>query len=58
MRNFIEWFLMIFVRKKAEKLKQQAIQERQNAIVELAKAKKTNDKYLSKYSGRKRYVKC
>lgn len=32
--KLVEWFFMLFLRKKA------------------------NDKYLSKYSGRKRYVKC
>ena len=53
----IEWFLMLFIGKKANKIKQQAFLERQEAIIDYAKTKKANQKYLSKYSGRKRFVK-
>jgi hypothetical protein len=55
--NFIEWFLNLFLRKKAEKIKQDAFLERQNELIKFAKVKEANQKYLSKYSGRKRYVK-
>jgi len=55
--NFIEWFLNLFLRKKAEKIKQDAFLERQNELIKFAKVKQANQKYLSKYSGRKRYVK-
>jgi len=57
MRNFIEWFLMLFIRKKAEKVREEAIRERLESIEVLANIKKANDKFLSKFSGRKRYVK-
>ena len=56
-RNILEWFLMLFISKKANKVKQEAFLERQEAIVDYAKLKNANDKYLSKFSGRKRYVK-
>ena len=49
---------MLFLRKKATEVKKEAFLERQKAITDYAKIKKANDKYLSKYSGRKRYVKC
>lgn len=48
---------MLFLSKKANKVKQEAFIERQNAVIEYAEAKKANAKYLSKFSGRKRYVK-
>lgn len=57
MKYLIEWFLNLFIRKKASIVKQNAIFERQNAIIELGKIKAKNEKYLSKYSGRKKYVK-
>jgi len=57
MKRLIEWFLMLFFSKKANIEKQKVIFERQKAIVELANIKKANDKFLSKFSGRKRYVK-
>lgn len=57
MKRFIEWFLMLFIRKKAEKVREEAFMERQNEIVDYANIKKANDKFLSKFSGRKRYVK-
>ena len=56
--KLVEWFFMLFLRKKATEVKKEAFLERQKAITDYAKIKKTNDKYLSKYSGRKRYVKC
>lgn len=57
MKNFIEWFFMLFFRKKANEVKKEAFIERQNAIVEYAKVKEANNKFLAKYSGKKRYVK-
>lgn len=57
MKRLIELFLMLFISKKANIEKQKVIFERQKAIVELANIKKANYKFLSKYSGRKRYVK-
>lgn len=58
MKKIIEWFFMLFLRKKATEVKKKAFLERQKAITDYAEVKKANDKYLSKYSGRKRYVKC
>lgn len=55
--KIVEWFFMLFLRKKATEVKKEAFLERQKAITDYAKIKKANDKYLSKYSGRKRYVK-
>lgn len=57
MKCFIEWFLMLFIKKKALRIQQEAIFERQKAILDYEKVKESNKKYLSKYSGRKRYVK-
>lgn len=48
---------MLFIGKKAKEVKQEAFLERQDAIIDFAKVKKANNKYLSKYSGRKKYVK-
>lgn len=56
--KLIEWFFMLFLRKKATEVKKEAFLERQKAVLDYAKTKKANDKYLSKYSGRKRYIKC
>lgn len=56
--KLIEFFFMLFLRKKATEVNKEAFLERQKAITDYAKLKKDNDKYLSKYSGRKRYVKC
>lgn len=55
--KFIEWFFMLFFRKKAKVVKQEAFIERQEAIVNYAKVKQQNEKYLSRFSGKKRYVK-
>ena len=55
--KLVEWFFMLFLRKKATEVKKEAFLERQKAITDYAKIKKANDKYLSKYSWRKRYVK-
>ena len=55
--KIVEWFFMLFLRKKATEVKKEAFLEMQKAITDYAKIKKANDKYLSKYSGRKRYVK-
>ena len=56
--KFIEWFFMLFFRKKANILKQEVIFERQKAIQDYKQAELKNKKYLSKYSGRKRYQKA
>jgi len=58
MKKLIEKFFLLFFRKKAEKLKKDVFLERQESVLNYAKAKKKQDKYLSKYSGRKRYVKA
>ena len=55
--KFIEWFFMLFFRRKAKVVKQEAFIERQEAIVNYAKVKQQNEKYLSRFSGKKRYVK-
>lgn len=55
--KIIEWFFNLFFRKKAKILKQETIFERQNAILEYNKAKEKNDKYLSRYSGKRKYRK-
>lgn len=57
MRNIIEWFFMLFLRKKAEIIRQEAFKEREKAIIDYAVAKKCNNAFLSKFSGKKRYVK-
>lgn len=57
MKHFIEWFFMLFFRNKAEEVKKEAFLERQAAIIDCANVKKANDKFLSKFSGKKRYVK-
>lgn len=57
MRKVIEWFFMLFVAKKANQLKRQAFFEREQAIRDYNNAKISNEKYLAKYSGKKRYVK-
>ena len=57
-KQFIEWFLMLFLKKQASIVKQEAFFERQKAVLEYEKRKQARDKYLSKYSGRKKYVKC
>lgn len=56
-KQFIEWFLMLFLKKQASIVKQEAFFERQKAVLEYEKRKQARDKYLSKYSGRKKYVK-
>lgn len=53
MKRFIEWFFMLFLKKKALEIKKQAFEERKKAIIAYE-----NKKYLSKYSGRKKYVKA
>lgn len=56
--RFIEWFFMLFLKKKASIIKQEAFFERQKAILEYEKRKQARDKYLAKYSGKKRYIKA
>jgi hypothetical protein len=55
--KIIEWFFSLFFKNKAQILKQEVIFERQKAIADYEKVKKANEKYLNKYSGKKRYVK-
>lgn len=57
LERFIEWFFMLFLKKQANILKQETFFERQKAILEYEKVKEKNRKYISKYSGRKKYVK-
>ena len=57
MRKAIEWFFNLILKQKATKIKQEAFLERQNAVLNYAKAKKKNKKYLDRFSGKKRYQK-
>lgn len=57
--KFLEWFFGLFISKKRK------FEEKQNAYSEMVKAnesylnaKAKKEKYLSKYSGRKRYQKA
>ena len=52
LESFLEWFFMLFLKKKALEIKKQAFEERKKAIIAYE-----NKKYLSKISGRKKYVK-
>jgi len=54
----LEWFLGLFFKNAAEAVKKEAFLERQKAVLDYAKAKERNKKYLAKYSGRKKYVKA
>lgn len=56
--RFIEWFLMLFLKKQASIEKQEAFFERQKAVLEYEERKQARDKYLAKYSGKKKYVKA
>lgn len=56
--KFIEWFFMLFFRKKANIIKQEVVFERHKVIQDYKKAELKNEKYISKYSGRKRYQKA
>lgn len=56
--KFIEWFLNLFINKKAKKVKQEAYLELKKINNDYLKAKKINDKYLSKYLGKRRYTKA
>lgn len=57
MMKIIEWFFMLFISKKAKIVQQEAFKEREKAIIDYALIKQQNDKFLAKFSGRKRYVK-
>ena len=57
MKRVLEWFLMLFLKKKASIVKQEAFFERQKMVADYEKTKERNRKYLEKYSGRKKYVK-
>ena len=56
--KFIEWFLNLFISKKANKVKENAYLELKKVNENYLKAKQINDKYLSKYSGKRRYTKA
>jgi hypothetical protein len=56
--KFIEWFLNLFIGKKAKKVKEKAYLELKKVNENYLTAKKINDKYLSKYSGIRRYTKA
>lgn len=58
MKRLLEWFLMLFLKKKALIVRQEAIFERQKAINDYEKVKEVSKKKLSKYSGRKKFVKA
>jgi len=56
--RYIEWFLNLFIGKKAKKVKTEAYNELKKANNNYLNAKKINEKYLSKYSGKRRYTKA
>ena len=56
--KFIEWFLSLFISKKAKRVKKDAYLELKKVNENYLNAKKINDRYLSKYSGRRRYTKA
>ena len=58
MRRLIEWFFSLFLKEKAEKVRADALLERQLEVLKFAKVKKANEKYLSKYSGKRKYQKA
>jgi hypothetical protein len=55
--KFIEWFLNLFIGKKAKTEKIKALIQMNNANKAYQLAKEKNDKYLTKYSGKRRYTK-
>ena len=57
LERFVEWFFMLFLKKQATIVKQEAFLERQKAVLDYEKIKEKNKKYLSKYPGLKKYVK-
>lgn len=56
--KFLEWFLNLFISKKAKKIKNDAYLELKKVNENYLNAKSKNDKYLSKYSGIRRYTKA
>lgn len=56
--KFLEWLLNLFISKKANKIKQYAYLELKKVNENYLTAKSKNDKFLSKYSGRRRYTKA
>jgi hypothetical protein len=56
--KYLEWFLNLFFSKKAKQVKHEAFLEQTKAVSDYKKAQEANKKYLSKYSGRKRYLKA
>jgi len=55
--KIIEWFLNLFLSKRAKQVKHSAYIELKKANEDYLNAKKVSQKYLSKYSGRRRYTK-
>lgn len=54
MGRCIEWFLNLFFRDKALEVKREAQRQREQFILDYAKSKEANAKYLKKYSSRGR----
>lgn len=54
--KFIEWFLNLFIGKQAKIEKRNALIQMNNANKAYQLAKERNDKYLAKYSGKRRYT--
>ena len=54
--KFIEWFLNLFIGKQAKIEKRNALIQMNNANEAYKLAKERNDKYLAKYSGKRRYT--
>ena len=56
--KYIEWFLNLFIRKRAIKEKFEAYLEMKQANNDYLNALEKRNKYLSKYSGKRRYTKA
>lgn len=57
--KLIEWFFSLFFKiEKAEKVRADALLERQLEVLKFAKVKKANQKYLNKFSGKRKYQKA
>jgi hypothetical protein len=57
--KILEWFLMLFLKKKALSVKQEAIFERQAEIIKYEKTKEANKNYLKRLSSKgRRFVKA
>jgi len=57
--KILEWFLMLFFKKKALVVQQEAIFERQSQIIKYEKTKEANKNYLKRLSSKgRRFVKA